>query len=133
MTKVQIAKTMAKNKIGEMVDRGKKILGQLTLENLGSTGNPKEVFVQAQENECSWSADILGLFTNGYIFDDGAIATEYENLKIDIVREDMSLEHNVSALREIVAEKLLWLKGLIEKIDEMPQSDLTPGRRNCLI
>ena len=127
MTEVQIPKTQAKNTIDDMVDGGKEILEQLTLEHLGSTGNPLEIFAQAQENEGSWSAGILNLLSGGYIFDDEAIATEYKNLTVGIVREDLSLAHNVSALQEIIAEKLSWLKGLVKRVDEMPQSDLTVG------
>lgn len=101
-------------------------LVQLTLENLGSAGTPVDVFRQAQETESSWSAGILSLLISEYIFDDEAIATEYQNLTIGIVREDMSLERKVSTLREIIGQKLSWLEGLIERIDEMPQSELTP-------
>ena len=127
MTEVQIPKTQAKNTIDDMVDGGKEILEQLTLEHLGLTGNPLEIFAQAQENEGSWSAGILNLLSGGHIFDDEAIATEYKNLTVGIVREDLSLAHNVSALQEIIAEKLSWLKGLVKRVDEMPQSDLTVG------
>lgn len=127
MTEVQVSKTQAKNTIHGMVDRGKEILEQLTLERLGSSGKFLEIFAQAQGNEGAWSAEVLNLLSGGYIFDDEAIATEYENLTVCIVREDLSLAHNVSALQEIIDEKVSWLKGFIERVDEMPQSNLTVG------
>ncbi|HYX71734.1 MAG TPA: hypothetical protein VE732_03110 [Nitrososphaera sp.] len=129
MTKIRLNKGIAKNDIRDQVDRGQEFVEQFA--DAGPI-NSHGAFLKAQKDVDDWSANNSDLLHR--IFDDDSIMKEYESLNVPAADEDQSRLEQIRTIRASLIQRIEWLNALVNRIDDIPQSERTPtaswGRRN---
>jgi len=123
MTKIRINKMIAWNQIEKQILGGRELIDRL---NNGVSTDPQAKWLKIQEQQISWSAHNASLLRR--FFDDDSVVAKYQSLDVATADENHSLFENEAALQTAVKQKVTWLENLRNRLDEFPQSELTPRR-----
>jgi hypothetical protein len=127
MPSIRINPTIAKNEIGQQVERGKELLQEL--EEVGSIRSHKDL-TRVRQDHVRWSQQVVSLLNTD--FEGGEkLAAEWETLRVGPVEDDASLLQNIRNLSESTSRGIEWLTGLQSRLNEFPQSPTTPVPGAC--
>jgi hypothetical protein len=121
MIKVRINKGIAKRDLNRQIDKAQYLLD--SLDEPRATDSYDKILGIREELD-TWSRTNHDLLSR--LFSGKTLLEEYDALGDLLTDEELSWRDEINQIKEYSARLIDWLRNLVERVDELPQSEKTP-------